>query len=500
MAVEIPKNSYSGSIRAISVAGDKGFTVGGETTMPFYTFEGEMPNKTRIAIEINDIVPEEWAPELERVWGDVYKDPVAWAKKAQDEFHADLIHLELVGTDPNGKNLGPEHAAEVAKKVAEAIDVPLTVWGSSNQPNDIKILRAVAEAVTDRQLLIGPIQDENYKQIGAGVMAYNHIAVANSPIDINLAKQLNILLSNLGVKDGQIIIDPTIGGLGYGLEYAYSVMERARLAALVQQDEKLQYPIYANLGREAWKSKEVKQTIEEAPELGDPVTRGILVEAATAVACLIAGANVLVLRHPKTIELIRQFAEEMSSDEAPVYVKLPEASGDVEIKLDAKAAPKAAPKPAPKPAAKPAEDGAKKKAEAEAKAKEEAKKKAETEAKAKAEAEAKAKEEEKKKAEEAAKVKAMEEAKAKEEAAKPAPAAPVVEAKEEAITVSADEADVDVAKSFSLPGSATGPVRIVITVGEDEGDDEEIAALRAIVEQQQAAIKALKEQLKRRMS
>ncbi len=399
MAVEIPKSSYSGSIREIAVKGDKGFTVGGETTMPFYSFEGEMPHKTRIAIEINDIVPEEWAPELNNVWGDVYKDPVAWAKKAQDEFHADMIHLELVGTDPNGKNLGPEHAAEVAKKVADAIDVPLTVWGSSNQPNDIKILRAVAEAITDRQVLIGPIQDENYKQIGAGVMAYNHIAVANSPIDINLAKQLNILLSQLGVKDDQIIIDPTIGGLGYGLEYAYSVMERARLAALVQQDDKLQYPIYANLGREAWKSKEVKQTIEEAPELGDPVTRGILVEAVTAVACLVSGANVLVLRHPKTIELIRQFTDELTSDEAPVYVKLPEASGAVEVKLDAKAAPKPAKKAAPKPAAKPAADDDKKKKEAEAKAKAdaEAKKKAEAEAKAKAEAEAKAKAEEDKK-------------------------------------------------------------------------------------------------------
>ena len=306
MTVEIPQRKYTGVIREIHVGGEKGFTVGGETSLPYYTFEGEMPHLPRIAVEVNDIPPTEWASELNDYWGDVYDDPVAWAKKAQDECGADMIHLELAGTDPNGRDLSPEHAVEVVKKVAAAIDVPLAVWGSANQTKDIEVLRAVSEAVTDRQLLIGPVQDENYKQLGAGVLAYKHLAIASSPIDINLAKQLNILLGNLGVPDESILIDPTVGGLGYGLEYSYSVMERARMAALAQQDEKLQYPLYCNLGKEVWKTKEAKLSSEEAPELGDPAKRGVLMEAITATAVLIAGGDVLVLRHPKTIELIRK--------------------------------------------------------------------------------------------------------------------------------------------------------------------------------------------------
>ncbi|RJO65396.1 MAG: acetyl-CoA decarbonylase/synthase complex subunit delta [Myxococcales bacterium] len=311
MGIEIPTMTYSGSIKTVAVAGAKGFTLGGETALPFYTFEGKIPNPPKVAVEINDIPPKEWAPALVAKWGDVLNDPVAWAKKAEQEFGAELIHLELVGVDPNGENLSPEHAVDVVKKVAAAISVPLCVWGCANQPKDMEVLRAVAAAVTDRQLLIGPIQDENYKQLGAGVIGYNHIAIASSPIDINLAKQLNILLGNLGVPDSRIVIDPTTGGLGYGLEYSYSVMERARMAALAQQDEKLQYPLYCNLGKEVWKTKEAKLSAQDAPELGDPEKRGILMEAITATAVLSTGADVVVLRHPETIRLVRQLLNDL---------------------------------------------------------------------------------------------------------------------------------------------------------------------------------------------
>jgi acetyl-CoA decarbonylase/synthase complex subunit delta len=160
-------------------------------------------------------------------------------------------------------------------------------------------------------LVIGPVAEGNYKQVGAGAIGYKHTAIASTPIDINLAKQLNILMGNLGVPDEQIIVDPTTGGLGYGIEYTYSVMERDRMAALTQQDERLQFPILCNMAKEVWKTKEAK--ITDAPTLGDPKKRGILLEAVTGVMLLLAGADVLVMRHPEAIKLVREMIADLTA-------------------------------------------------------------------------------------------------------------------------------------------------------------------------------------------
>ena len=314
MAFEIPKQIYSGAIKTVTIGkGDKAITLGGETSYPFYLFEGVMPNKPRVALEVWDKDPgEDWAaPALEPV-KDVVGDPVAWAQKCVKEFGADAVALILASTDPNGDDASPEAAAATAKKVAAAIDVPLIVYGTSNMEKDAEVLKAVAEACDGFNLIIGPVQDKNYKQIGAAALAYNHTIVANSPIDVNLAKQLNILLGQLGVKDSQILVDPTTGGLGYGLEYSYSVMERDRMAALTQEDEKLQLPIFNYLGHEVWKVKECKQTNEEAPELGDQTKRGILMEAITAVDLLLAGGDLLVMRHPEAVKLTKSIIQELA--------------------------------------------------------------------------------------------------------------------------------------------------------------------------------------------
>ena len=314
MAFEIPKQIYSGAIKTVTIGkGDKAITLGGETSYPFYLFEGVMPNKPRVALEVWDKDPgEDWAaPALEPV-KDVVGDPVAWAQKCVKEFGADAVALILASTDPNGDDASPEAAAATAKKVAAAIDVPLIVYGTSNMEKDAEVLKAVAEACDGFNLIIGPVQDKNYKQIGAAALAYNHTIVANSPIDVNLAKQLNILLGQLGVKDSQILVDPTTGGLGYGLEYSYSVMERDRMAALTQEDEKLQLPIFNYLGHEVWKVKECKQSNEEAPELGDQTKRGILMEAITAVDLLLAGGDLLVMRHPEAVKLTKSIIQELA--------------------------------------------------------------------------------------------------------------------------------------------------------------------------------------------
>jgi CO dehydrogenase/acetyl-CoA synthase delta subunit len=313
MAIDLPKRSYSGAIRSISFgSGAKAITVGGETAFPFYSFEGEMPHAPRFGLEVWDIQPEDWAPALAEVWSGVWGDPAAWAKKCV-ELGADFVQLTLAGTNPNDKNLGADHAVEVAKKVAAAIDVPLSVWGTAAPDKDAEVLSAVAQALDGKRLAFGPVEEKNHKKLGAAAMAYKHVVIASSPIDINLAKQLNVLLTNLGVPESNILVDPTVGGLGYGLEYSYSVIERARSAALTQQDDKLQFPMYCNLGAEVWKTKEAKLPDGEM-NLGDSKVRGMLMESVTATTLLAAGGDLLVMRHPEALAKARLLVKGLMAD------------------------------------------------------------------------------------------------------------------------------------------------------------------------------------------
>ncbi len=222
-----------------------------------------------------------------------------------------MIVLQLRSADPNGENKGVEEVVEVVKKVADAIDVPLLVWGTANDEKDGELLRRVAEACEGKNVAVGPVSDKNYKQIGAMAIGYSQVVMASSPIDVNLAKQLNILLGNLGVNEEKVVIDPTTGGLGYGLEYTYSVMERDRMAALTQEDAKLQFPIICNLAPEVWKTRETRLTKDEDPKLGEERRRSILMEAVTAMTLLVAGADIVVMRHPDSVFLVREMIGEL---------------------------------------------------------------------------------------------------------------------------------------------------------------------------------------------
>ncbi|WP_225973732.1 acetyl-CoA decarbonylase/synthase complex subunit delta [Dehalogenimonas formicexedens] len=269
MAVDIPRINYSGSIRSISLGDRQQVMVGGEQRYSFYGFEGSSPNPPRIAMEVYDEAPLDWPEAAQAPFAGEMNDPVAWARKCVEVYGAEMICLQLQSTDPNGTNRDADAAARVVSQVAHSIDVPLIVWGTANHEKDTEVLRAVAEAVQDRRLVLGPVEKGDYKKIAAAAMAYKHTVIASSPIDINLAKQLNILMANLGVNPNEMIMDPTVSSIGYGIEYAYSVMERIRMAALTQQDEKLQFPLICNIARETWKSKEAKIAESEDPRLGD---------------------------------------------------------------------------------------------------------------------------------------------------------------------------------------------------------------------------------------
>ncbi len=298
------KMNYSGKIREVTLgSGDKAVTVGGATSMPFHLFEGAMPHKPLIAMEVMDIRPDNWPQTLSQHFEDVMGDPVAWARKCVDVYKADAINIWLAGTDPNGANRPAKDAAQDAAKVIQAVDVPVIVWGCGNADKDTETLREVTSMIGDKQVCLAPLEDSNYRSVGATAMAFRYPVVAASPIDVNLAKQLNILLENLGVGLDTVMMDPSVGALGYGIEYTYSVMERIRLAALTQKDEKLQVPIICNLGREVWKAKEVGLPTDEM--LGDQERRGIMMEAITASCMLMAGGEVMIMRHPKAVNMAK---------------------------------------------------------------------------------------------------------------------------------------------------------------------------------------------------
>jgi len=438
LAFKIPKQPYSGKIGEVVIGtGPGAVKLGGEDSYPFHLFEGNMPNPPKIAMEIWDYDPsEEWPAAAIEPFKDVISSPDTWAKKCVDEYGADMIALQLKGTDPNGMDKGADEAAEVAKKVSDAIDVPLVLWGTANNQKDEEVLKKISESCEGKNFALAPVEEANHKGIGASALGYQHAIVSSSPIDVNLAKQLNILLGNLGVQSDKIVIDPTTGGLGYGLEYSYSVMERIMMAALTQEDDKLQLPMICNVGNEVWKCKEAGQTIDEVPTMGDPERRGILMETVAAVCYLLSGADVVILRHPESVRLTRSFIDlmingGMASDVKEISKKLEAQEADLvslspEPNLDF-GEPEAAPRPkATKPEKKKAPVKLEKKEEkpvlepekkvVEMKPKVEAKPKAEDEAAAKVKAEEEAEVKAKAEEEAEAKAKAEAEAKAKAEA------------------------------------------------------------------------------------
>jgi len=271
--------------------------------MPYLQFEALTPNKPVIAIEIKSRKPEDWSPLLAEVWGDAMADPAQWAKKAE-EAGADLIVLVLTVED------SPEDVVKAVKSVLGATGLPLIVWGPGQVEKDNELLVAVSEATKGEKLVLGICEDKNYRTIVATAMANGHLVQSRAPMDVNLSKQLNILISDMGMPKERILMDPTTGALGYGIEYGYSVMERLRLAAL-QGDAMTQFPMIVTPGFEAWKAKESKVG-EGVPEAwGDWNARAINWETITAMALVESGADIIVLRHPESVKRVKEAIDEL---------------------------------------------------------------------------------------------------------------------------------------------------------------------------------------------
>jgi acetyl-CoA decarbonylase/synthase complex subunit delta len=275
-------------------------TIGGAKALPFLDFDGPVGHRPAVAVEIWDIPPTDWPAPLCKAYGDVFADVGNWARRAV-EYGADAVFLRLVGAHPDAGNRTPQQCAETVKAVLQAVGVPLIVFGPGVDEKDNQVMPAVSSAARGENCLLGTAREKNYRTLVALCLADQHKMVAESPLDINIAKQVNILCSDAGYPLENLVIFPTTGALGYGIEYVYSIQERGRLAGL-GGDKLLAQPILCDVGLEAWRAKEAK-----APPFDcvNDLTRhewGIMWEAATADLLLQAGADLLVMRHPKAIE------------------------------------------------------------------------------------------------------------------------------------------------------------------------------------------------------
>ncbi|MCJ7828577.1 MAG: acetyl-CoA decarbonylase/synthase complex subunit delta [Dehalococcoidia bacterium] len=295
MDYKAPLETYSGKVAEVVIGkGEKALKIGGESVLPFHFFEGKIENRPRLALEVLDSEPKTWTEWERRPYEGALSDPVAWAKKCL-EFGADLVCLRLVSTDPAGANAPADKAAAVVKQVASAVKTPLIVYGSGDGTKDIEVLTKVAEVCAGENLLLGPLAKENYEPIAKAALGHGHCIIAQSPLDINLEKELNVKLLKTFPRE-RIVIDPLSSALGYGMEYSFTIIERTKHIGVMFGDNTMQMPIIADLGSESGKTKQAKENEKQ----------GLLWESVTALSLLLAGANILVLRQPESLKLIKE--------------------------------------------------------------------------------------------------------------------------------------------------------------------------------------------------
>ena len=313
MAFTPKKQAFNAKINAVTLGtGDKSIVIGGENVLPFYTFDAPMANSPKIAVEIRDTALEgETNPGILAFYAGC-ESVVDMAKKAETMEGVSAICLHFESADPNGANRSVEECVEVAKAVADAVTMPIIVMGCKNVEKDAQLFNAVSDALQGKNILVLSSREENYKNVGASAgLAYNQKVGAESAVDINLAKQLNVLLSQLGVPAASICMNLGSSAAGYGYEYLSSTLDRVKAAALAQNDAMLQMPIVTPVSTETWGTKEAMLSEEEAPEWGSAEERGIEMEITTASACLIGGSNVVIMRHPASIATIAKFIDSL---------------------------------------------------------------------------------------------------------------------------------------------------------------------------------------------
>ena len=312
MSFEPKTAPFSGKINAVTLGtGDNAIVIGGQNVLPFYTFDAPIENAPKVGVEVSDLASQWDYAGLKDFYAGC-ATMADFAKKAETIEGCDFICLNFAGADPNGANRSVEDCIADAKAVAEVVTKPIVVMGSKNMEKDEKLLPALAEALAGKNALFMSAKNENYKTVGAAVALANGQKLgAETADDINLAKQLNIMLKGLNVNPENLVMDIGTAAVGYGYEYAASTFDRIRLAALGQSDADLQMPILAAVCCDTWGVKESTATVEDEPAWGCREERAISMEVATAAADLTGGADAVVLRHPASVATIKKFITEL---------------------------------------------------------------------------------------------------------------------------------------------------------------------------------------------
>ena len=287
----------------------KTITVGGQTTLPLLDFEGTLPNPPVIAGYVSDVVPD-WPDVLKEAIGSEINNPIEWAQKSVETFGVDLISLKLNGADPSGDDLGADACAKVVEDILKAVDVPLILWGCGDDEKDSQILPDCSQTARGENILIGSAKESNYLTIVAICKADKHKIISEAPVDINIGKQVNILLQDAGYELKDVVMFQTTAALGYGFDYVYTILERARIAGL-KGDKLMAAPSICDVGGEVWRIKEAVVDDDILPGWGKLAKRGPMWEAACAGNYLQAGADILVLAHPVAIEITQKTRAEL---------------------------------------------------------------------------------------------------------------------------------------------------------------------------------------------
>lgn len=306
------KQAFNAKINAVTLGtGEKAVVLGGQNVLPFYTFDAPVENAPKIGVEISDLAKEWTAPQLVEFYAGC-ETMADYAKRAETMPGADFLVLHFESADPNGANRSVEECVADAKAAAEVVTMPIAVMGCKNVEKDGQLFSKIAEALQGRNIVVLSAREEDYKAVGASVaLAYGQKVGAESADDINLAKQLNIMLKGLGVAPESIVMNVGTAAVGYGYEYVASTLDRVRAAALAQSDADLQMPIIAPTSTDTWGVKEAVMAEEDMPEWGNQEERGIDMEVATAAANLTGGADAVVMRHPAAVATIKKFITEL---------------------------------------------------------------------------------------------------------------------------------------------------------------------------------------------
>lgn len=296
-----------GALEADGGTRGKTVTVGGQSALPSLTFDGETPHRPVIAAYVADIVPG-WPDFLKEAIGSEINSPLEWAQKAVEEFGVDLINIKLPGGSPDGENRSAEECARLVQDLLKTVEVPLIIWGCGDEEKDRSILQECSQAARGENCLLGSATESNYMTMGAICKADQHKLIAEAPVDINIGKQVNILLDDVGFGLEDVVMFQTTAALGYGFDYVYTIMERARMAGL-QGDKLMAQPQLCDVGEEVWRTKEATAGEEILEGWGKVEKRGPMWEAVCAQGYLQAGADILIMAHPEAISTIYQSLE-----------------------------------------------------------------------------------------------------------------------------------------------------------------------------------------------